>query len=272
MAFFNPDGENGGKPMWTGLMNNGVTTKSLFWRFDDVPDNRPREAVSERWCFGDDVNDLGSSNSTESLGDQIACPDHQKNQWTFPLELKCASTEAVLTCEDKHLNDRENAIFNGNDITLPAECMVQNVMWDLVQKQAQQVSELTNNFQLKSAFNQAVNAYQNLMSNDCGFVGNDGYAPDCSSICRNIKEIINVKDFAPVLNQFVDFAQIFFAIGMYPFLIHIILSIMHLLFSISDSTTDPKCNDYQAELFTHIAGYQKFVGTLTNLPAQYQEN
>ena len=49
MAFFNPDGENGGKPMWTGLMNNGVTTKSLFRRFDDVPDNRPREAVPGRW-------------------------------------------------------------------------------------------------------------------------------------------------------------------------------------------------------------------------------
>ena len=95
--------------------------------------------------------------------------------------------------------------------TLPSECKVERVMYDLVRVQAQQVAELADSFQLKDAFSQAVVAYEKLLRNNCGFVGTNGYAPDCGSICRNINEIQNMNEFAPVLNQFVDFAQIFFA-------------------------------------------------------------
>ena len=117
-------------------------------------------------------------------------------------------------------------------------------MYDLVRVQAQQVAELADNFQLKDAFNQAVVAYKKLL--DCGFVGTNEYAPDCGSICRNIKEIENMTNFSPFLNQFVDFSPIFFAIS---------------------ERNKAECTGYQTELFTHIAKFQDSVRTITNLPA-----
>ena len=187
--------------------------------------------------------------SSKSLGDQSECPVGELVDWTFPLNLKCISNQAVMTCEINHDKEPFNDIFNGHGETLPFECKVERVMYDLVRVQAQQVAELADNFQLKDAFNQAVVAYKKLMNNDCGFVGTNGYVPDCGSICRNIKEIENMTDFAPVLNQFVDFSQIFFAIS---------------------EQNKAECTGYQTELFTHIAKFQDYVGTITNLPADFQ--
>ena len=248
-AFFTKQGEHQGKPYYSGLMNNGVSIKKLFWRFDNVPDNRPREAVPGTWCFHDDFDSHGASVSSKSLGDQSECPVGELVEWTFPLDLKCASNQAVMTCETKHDNEPFNDIFNGHGETLPAECKVERVMYDLVRVQAQQVAELADSFQLKDAFNQAVVAYEKLLRNDCGFVGTNGYAPDCGSICGNIKEIQNMNEFAPVLNQFVDFSRIFFAIS-------------------DEKKTE--CVGYQNELFSHVAKFQEHVGTLFNLPAEFQ--
>ena len=57
------------------------------------------------------------------------------------------------TCETKHDNEPFNDIFNGHGETLPSECKVERVMYDLVRVQAQQVAELADSFQLKEAFN-----------------------------------------------------------------------------------------------------------------------
>ena len=92
----------------------------------------------------------------------------------------------------------------------PNECRVENLMWDLAGAQADQVAELTGDSTLRTAFDQAVVAWTSLINNNsCGFVGTNGFVPDCSSICMGIKELVNAKEFAPVLNQFIDYAQIF---------------------------------------------------------------
>ena len=207
-AYFTQVGEHEGKPIYTTIVPmSNYSKKSLFWRFDNVPDNRPREAVPGTWCFGDDVNDTGASISSKSYGDESECPDDKENTWTFGTNgpnLKCSTARLVETC-DQAIG--RGHIFNQEKTN---ECRVENLMWDLAGAQADQVAELTNDSTLRAAFDQAVVAWTSLTNNNsCGYVGTNGFAPDCSSICMGIKELVNAKEFAPVLNQFIDYAQIF---------------------------------------------------------------
>jgi len=249
-TYFTQDGEHKGKPIYRTLVPHNQANKTLFWRFDNVPDSRPRAAVPGTWCFGDDVNDTGASVSSKSLGDESTCPSDQMNEWTFPIDLKCSGAQDVTTCDEAIVQNRNIFLPEPAGASGPVySCKVQDVMWQMAGTQADQVAELTKNYELRSAFNQAVNAWTSMVNNKaCGFVGTDNYAPSCSSLCKNVKNLGNVQDFAPVLNQFVDYAQIYFENG---------------------STT---CSKYQQEIYTQLSKYQKYIGVLTNLPESFQEN
>ena len=237
------------KPVWKALIPQNGITKRLFWRFNNVPDPRPVQAVPGTWCFGDDVDDRGASISSESLGHQVQCPADQRNTWTFPMDLKCASGAYVKTCEEKHEESPDDDIFNGNGEELPGQCKVERVLYDLAGVQADQVAELTQDFSLRNAFDNAVVAWQKLTSNaDCGFVGTNGYAPTCNNLCFNIKELNSPKEFQPLLNAFADNAQMFFAFGF-----------------------TGECKVAMDAIFTEIAKFQKYVGVINNLPAEFQE-
>ena len=244
-SYFTQVGEHAGKPIYTTMVpkaNNSI--KTLFWRFDNVPDNRPREAVPGTWCFGDDVNDTGASVSSKTLGDESTCPDQKMNTWTLPMNLKCSTAKSVDTCDQAR--DRE-FIFDQENTS---SCNVEALMWNLAGAQADQVAELMNDGSLRTAFDLSVVAWMNLVNDSsCGFVGTNGFAPDCSSICSGIKELINAKEFAPVLNQFIDYTQIFFAVG-----------------------DNSRCTANQEIIYTELAKFQKAVGTLTNLPDDLQES
>ena len=244
-AYFTQVGEHKGKPIYTTIVpSRNYSAKTLFWRFDNVIDNRPREAVPGTWCFGDDVNDTGASVSSKSYGDESECPDDSMNTWTLPMKLKCSTARSVPTCEEKAGHAH---IFSQDSNA----CNVANFMWDLAGAQADQVAELTNsNISLRTAFDQAVVAWTNMVNNDaCGFVGTNGFAPDCRSLCMGIKELVYAEEFNQTLNTFIDHAQIFF----------------------TSAHNNPRCKRDQATIFTELAKFQSTVGTLTNLPAEFQE-
>ena len=228
-----------GRPVYQGEVEG--QTRYLIWKFHDVPDNRPVQAVPGDWILTPGAIDDPDRIVSKTLPHDgyKSCPNDQKVSWPSgsKIDLSCKNvspTPEAETCNERAVFDEHT--FSKVDSKSPPfffdinRCHIQSVMRLLVNQQIDDALKILNSRNTAEDRELASNAssvWQNAateweamtrMNGDktqCGnkhfFSNKDlrfaGSVPNCDNMCKHIEKITEPKDIAPVIEGFLSLVK-----------------------------------------------------------------